>query len=69
LASFAGCAGRWLPLRPQSSQGKEISFLTWNIADQELFKEWIAEFKKFRPDVDIEWLDKGPGTPPIIKLR
>ena len=45
------------------AQQKKISFLTWNISDQEeLFREWIAEFKKMRPDVDVEWIDKKGRT-------
>ncbi len=65
---------------PAHAEQKKISFLTWNISDQaDLFKEWIAEFKKIRPDVDVEWLDKKgtefpayyqtqviAGTPPDI---
>ena len=53
------------------AQQKKISFLTWNISDQEeLFKEWIAEFKKIRPDVDVEWLDKkGPEFPAYYQTQ
>jgi len=56
---------------PALAQQKKISFLTWNIADQEeLFKEWIAEFKKIRPDVDVEWLDKkGPEFPAYYQTQ
>jgi ABC-type glycerol-3-phosphate transport system substrate-binding protein len=56
---------------PASAQQKKISFLTWNISDQEdLFKEWIAEFKKIRPDVDVEWLDKkGPELPAFYQTQ
>ena len=56
---------------PVVAQQKKISFLTWNIADQEeLFKEWIAEFKKIRPDVDVEWLDKkGPEFPTYYQTQ
>ena len=56
---------------PASAQQKRISFLTWNISDQEeLFKEWIAEFKKLRPDVDVEWLDKkGPEFPTYYQTQ
>ena len=56
---------------PASAQQKKLSFLTWNISDQEeLFKEWIAEFKKIRPDVDVEWLDKkGPEFPAYYQTQ
>jgi ABC-type glycerol-3-phosphate transport system substrate-binding protein len=61
---LAVCAPAW-------AQQKKISFLTWNISDQEdLFKEWIAEFKKLRPDVDVEWLDKkGPELPAFYQTQ
>src|SRR5262245_38769837 len=59
---------------------KKISFLTWNIIDQEpMIRGWIARFVKDRPGVEVEWLDKkGPeiavfyqtqlvaGTPPDV---
>jgi putative chitobiose transport system substrate-binding protein len=69
---------------PALAQQKKLTFLTWNISDQaDLFHEWIAEFKKTHPDVDVEWIDKkGPelpayyqtqtiaGTPPdIVELQ
>jgi ABC-type glycerol-3-phosphate transport system substrate-binding protein len=56
---------------PVAAQQKKISFLTWNISDQaDLFKEWIAEFKKRRPDVDVEWLDKkGPELPAFYQTQ
>ena len=56
---------------PVQAQQKKISFLTWNISDQaDLFKEWIAEFKKRRPDVDVEWLDKkGPELPAFYQTQ
>ena len=60
-----------LAAAPVHAQQKKISFLTWNIADQEeLFKEWIADFKKIRPDVDVEWLDKkGPEFPAYYQTQ
>ncbi|MEO7254659.1 MAG: sugar ABC transporter substrate-binding protein [Casimicrobium sp.] len=56
---------------PAHAEQKKISFLTWNISDQaDLFKEWIAEFKKIRPDVDVEWLDKkGTEFPPYYQTQ
>ena len=63
----------WATLAAASvqAQQKKISFLTWNIADQEeLFKEWITDFKKIRPDVDVEWLDKkGPEFPAYYQTQ
>lgn len=63
--------GATLAAAPVQAQQKKISFLTWNIADQEeLFKEWIADFKKIRPDVDVEWLDKkGPEFPAYYQTQ
>ncbi len=60
-----------LAAAPALAQQKKISFLTWNISDQEaLFQEWIAEFKKLRPDVDVEWLDKkGPEFPTFYQTQ
>jgi len=56
---------------PAQAQQKKISFLTWNISDQaDLFKEWIAEFRKRRPDVEVEWLDKkGPELPAFYQTQ
>ena len=56
---------------PAAAQQKKISFLTWNISDQaELFQQWIGEFKKLRPDVDVEWIDKkGPEFPTYYQTQ
>ncbi|MEO8536699.1 MAG: extracellular solute-binding protein, partial [Betaproteobacteria bacterium] len=56
---------------PAAAEQKKISFLTWNISDQaDLFNEWIAEFKKRHPDVDVEWLDKkGPELPAFYQTQ
>jgi ABC-type glycerol-3-phosphate transport system substrate-binding protein len=70
--AFVSCAAVLLALAtPASAEQKKISFLTWNISDQaDLFKEWIAEFKKIRPDVDVEWLDKkGPELPAFYQTQ
>ncbi len=55
---------------PAAAQ-KKLSFLTWNISDQkELFEMWFAEFKRLRPDVEIEWLDKkGPEWPAFYQTQ
>jgi ABC-type glycerol-3-phosphate transport system substrate-binding protein len=62
--AFALAAG------PAAAQ-KKLSFLTWNISDQkDLFDLWIAEFKKLRPDVTVEWLDKkGPEWPAFYQTQ
>ena len=70
-ATLAVVALTVLAASPAAAQTKKISFLTWNISDQEeLFKEWIAEFKKLRPDVEVEWLDKkGPEWPTYYQTQ
>ena len=49
----------------------KISFLTWNIIDQEeLIKGWITRFQSSRPGVEVEWLDKkGPELPPFYQTQ
>ena len=66
----AFCLAAAMP-SPAWAQQKKLTFLTWNISDQaELFKEWIAEFKKVRPDVDVEWIDKkGPELPAYYQTQ
>ena len=56
-------------LRAQSS--KKLSFLSWNIADQDvLFHEQFAAFKKENPGVEIEWLDKkGTELPAFYQTQ
>jgi ABC-type glycerol-3-phosphate transport system substrate-binding protein len=50
---------------------KKISFLTWNIIDQEpMIRGWIARFMKDRPGVEVEWLDKkGPEIPVFYQTQ
>ena len=50
---------------------KKISFLTWNIIDQEpMIRGWIARFVKDRPGVEVEWLDKkGPEIPVFYQTQ
>jgi ABC-type glycerol-3-phosphate transport system substrate-binding protein len=52
-------------------EAKKLSFLTWNIVDQEaLFKEEFAEFAKAHPGVEIEWLDKkGTELPAFYQTQ
>jgi ABC-type glycerol-3-phosphate transport system substrate-binding protein len=61
----AGAAALAMPFVARAQSGKKLSFLTWNIADQEqLFKEEFADFQKTHEGVEIEWLDKkGPELP------
>jgi len=65
---------------PAWAQQKKLTLLTWNISNQgKVVQEWIADFKRLRPDVDVEWIDKKgteiaayyqtqviAGTPPDI---
>jgi ABC-type glycerol-3-phosphate transport system substrate-binding protein len=61
----AGAAALAMPFVARAQSGKKLSFLTWNIADQEqLFKEEFADFQKTHEGVEVEWLDKkGPELP------
>jgi ABC-type glycerol-3-phosphate transport system substrate-binding protein len=57
--SLAGAAALAMPSIARAQGAKKLSFLTWNIADQEqLFKDEFADFQKMHPGVEIEWLDK-----------
>jgi ABC-type glycerol-3-phosphate transport system substrate-binding protein len=64
-ALVVGFAAAAVLCGPAAAQTKKLTFLTWNISDQaDLFHEWIAEFKKSHPDVELEWIDKkGPDLP------
>ena len=83
-AGLAGAATLALPRASRAQATKKLSYLTWNISDQEqLFKEEFADFRKTNPGVEIEWLDKkgtelpafyqtqlAAGTPPdVIDLQ
>jgi ABC-type glycerol-3-phosphate transport system substrate-binding protein len=50
---------------------RRISFLTWNIIDQEpLIRRWIASFEAANPGSEVEWLDKkGPELPPFYQTQ
>jgi ABC-type glycerol-3-phosphate transport system substrate-binding protein len=50
---------------------RKITFLTWNIIDQEaMIRGWIARFIKDRPGVEVEWLDKkGPEIPVFYQTQ
>jgi ABC-type glycerol-3-phosphate transport system substrate-binding protein len=69
--SIAGAAALAMPAIARAQSGKKLSFLTWNIADQEaLFKDEFADFQKTHPGVEIEWLDKkGPDLPAFYQTQ
>jgi ABC-type glycerol-3-phosphate transport system substrate-binding protein len=50
---------------------RTISFLTWNIVDQEpLVRRWIESFQRANPGAEVEWLDKkGPELPPFYQTQ
>ncbi len=50
---------------------RRISFLTWNIIDQEpLIRRWIASFEAANAGAEVEWLDKkGPELPPFYQTQ
>jgi ABC-type glycerol-3-phosphate transport system substrate-binding protein len=50
---------------------RKISFLTWNIIDQEpLIRGWIASFQRANPGAEVEWLDKkGPELPAFYQTQ
>src|SRR5258708_14931318 len=70
-AALAGTAALALPLASRAQTPRKLSYLTWNIADQEqLFKEEFADFKSANPGVEIEWLDKkGPDLPAFYQTQ
>src|SRR6266567_3341118 len=70
-AALAGTAALTLPRGGRAQTPRKLSYLTWNIADQEqLFKEEFADFKSANPGVEIEWLDKkGPDLPAFYQTQ
>src|SRR5580700_3725533 len=64
-AALAGAVALALPHDSRAQTVGKLSYLSWNIADQEqLFKEEFADFRKTHEGVEIEWLDKkGPELP------
>src|SRR5437762_14133093 len=70
-AALAGTAALTLPRGGRAQTQRKLSYLTWNIADQEqLFKEEFADFRKANPGVEIEWLDKkGPDLPAFYQTQ
>src|SRR5437016_9426638 len=70
-AALAGTAALTLPRAARAQTPRKLSYLTWNIADQEqLFKEEFADFRAANPGVEIEWLDKkAPSCRLSIRLN
>jgi ABC-type glycerol-3-phosphate transport system substrate-binding protein len=68
--ALAGTAALAMPhvARPQS---RKLSFLTWNITDQEqLFQEEFADFERAHKGVEIEWIDKkGTELPAFFQTQ
>lgn len=60
-----------MPPAIKAQAAKKLSFLTWNISDQEqLFKEEFADFQKSYPGTEIEWLDrKGTELPAFYQTQ
>src|SRR5579871_6550831 len=69
--TLAGAAAVAMPFVARAQAGTKLSFLTWNIADQEaLFKDEFAEFQKTHKGVEIESLDKkGPDLPAFYQTQ
>lgn len=53
------------------TQVRKITFLTWNIVDQEpMFRGWIKRFTDTRPRTEVEWIDvKGPEFAPFYQTQ
>ena len=71
LKSGAGAVATTLAAPAIAQAPKKISFLTWNIIDQEpMIRGWITRFVKDRPGVEVEWLDKkGPEIPVFYQTQ
>ncbi len=69
--ALAGATALALPLASRAQASRKLSYLTWNIADQEqLFKEEFADFRSANPGVEIEWLDKkGTELPAFYQTQ
>jgi ABC-type glycerol-3-phosphate transport system substrate-binding protein len=70
LKSGAGAAATVL-CAPALAAPKRLSFLTWNIIDQEpMIRGWIKRFLARWPGVEVEWLDKkGPEIPAFYQTQ
>jgi ABC-type glycerol-3-phosphate transport system substrate-binding protein len=69
--AVSGMAALAMPPAIKAQASKKLSFLTWNISDQEqLFKEEFADFQKSYPGTEIEWLDrKGTELPAFYQTQ
>jgi ABC-type glycerol-3-phosphate transport system substrate-binding protein len=69
--ALAGAATLAMPYVSRAQSPRKLSFLTWNISDQEaLFKEEFADFRAANPGVEIEWLDKkGTDLPAFYQTQ
>ena len=69
--ALAGATALAIPFASRAQTSRKLSYLTWNIADQEqLFKEEFADFRSANPGVEIEWLDKkGTELPAFYQTQ
>lgn len=69
--AVAAAAAFAMPHVSRAQTSRKLSFLTWNIADQEeLFKEEFADFRSANPGAEIEWLDKkGTELPAFYQTQ
>jgi len=69
--TLVGAAAVAMPFVARAQASTKLSFLTWNIADQEaLFKDEFADFQRTHKGVEIEWLDKkGPDLPAFYQTQ
>src|SRR5271167_3628237 len=69
--ALAGAATISMPYLARAQAARKLSFLSWNIADQEaLFKRAFADFQAANPGVEIEWLDKkGTELPAFFQTQ
>ena len=69
--ALAGAATIAMPHLARAQGSRKLSYLSWNIADQEaLFKQEFADFQKANPGVEIEWLDKkGTELPAFFQTQ
>ena len=69
--ALAGATTLAMPYVSRAQPAQKLSYLTWNIADQEqLFKEEFADFRSKNPGVEIEWLDKkGTELPTFYQTQ
>jgi ABC-type glycerol-3-phosphate transport system substrate-binding protein len=71
MKSGAGAAAATLCSPALAAASQRLSFLTWNIIDQEpMIRGWIKRFVARWPGVEVEWLDKkGPEIPAFYQTQ